>query len=82
MGMSGKAERAKVFWTGGSQAVRLPRAMRLPGTEVLVQRRGRSLVLEPVPEGDDWKGFWERLVPLRHPVKRHPTRPAEKRRGV
>jgi virulence-associated protein VagC len=77
-----KVPRAKIFWSGGSQAVRLPKALRLPGAEVLVHRRAGALVLEPVPEGDDWAGFWDRLLPLKDPVKRHPTRSAEKRRPL
>ncbi len=41
------AERAKLFKTGGSQAVRLPRAYRFQGqTEVLIRREGRKVVLE------------------------------------
>lgn len=74
--------RARIFWSGGSQAVRLPKALRLPGTEVSVRRKGDSLILEPIEGGDDWAGFWDRLRPLAHPVKRHPTRPAEKRRAL
>jgi antitoxin VapB len=77
-----KGARAKIFWSGGSQAVRLPRALRLPGTEVLIRRSQGRLVLEPVPEGDDWGGFWERLVPLKDPLRRHRTRSVEKRKPV
>jgi len=41
------ADRAKLFKTGGSQAVRLPRAYRFQGqTEVLIRREGRRVVLE------------------------------------
>ncbi len=36
---------AKLFKHGGSQAVRLPKAFRFPGTEVLVERRGEEVVL-------------------------------------
>jgi antitoxin VapB len=40
-------DRAKLFKTGGSQAVRLPRAYRFQGqTEVLIRREGRRIVLE------------------------------------
>lgn len=74
--------RAKIFWSGGSQAVRLPKALRLPGTEVLIHRDAGRLVLEPVPEGDDWQGFWERLAPLKDPVRRHRTRAVEKRKPI
>lgn len=45
---------AKVFWSGRSQAVRLPRAYRVDGREVRVRRRGRTIVLEPVPESWAW----------------------------
>ena len=41
------ADRAKLFKTGGSQAVRLPRAYRFQGqTEVLIRREGKRVVLE------------------------------------
>lgn len=44
-------ERAKLFRTGGSQAVRLPRKYRFEGQrEVLIRRQGRAVVLESVPQ--------------------------------
>lgn len=43
---------AKVFWSGRSQAVRLPKAFRLDAKEVNIRRQGHALVLEPV--ADDW----------------------------
>ena len=44
---------AKLFANGGSQAVRLPQAFRFPDSqlEVVVSRRGRAVVLEPL---DEW----------------------------
>ncbi len=39
---------AKLFMHGRSQAVRLPKAFRMPGTEVRVTRVGRGVMLEPV----------------------------------
>jgi antitoxin VapB len=45
---------AKVFWSGRSQAVRLPRAFRVEGREVRIRRRGRVIVLEPVPDSWAW----------------------------
>ena len=45
---------AKVFWSGRSQAVRLPRAYRVDGREVRIRRRGRAIVLEPVPDSWEW----------------------------
>jgi antitoxin VapB len=44
-----RAQRAKLFRTGGSQAVRLPKDCRLPGSEALVRRVGQSIVLSPMP---------------------------------
>ncbi len=41
--------RAKLFRHGGSQAVRLPKAFRFEGAEVLIARRGDEVVLKPVP---------------------------------
>jgi antitoxin VapB len=43
------AQRAKLFKSGGSQAVRLPKEYRFEGQEeVLIFRKGRQVVLEPV----------------------------------
>jgi antitoxin VapB len=36
---------AKLFQHGRSQAVRLPKEFRLPGTEVRVRRHGRGVLL-------------------------------------
>jgi virulence-associated protein VagC len=44
------SDRAKLFKTGGSQAVRLPRKYRFAGAgEVLIRRQGRTVVLEALP---------------------------------
>lgn len=45
---------AKVFWSGRSQAVRLPKAFRLDTDEVRVRRRGNTIVLEPIPTDWTW----------------------------
>ena len=76
------ATRARLFWSGGSQAVRLPKAMRLPGSEVAIERRGKALVLSPLAEGDAWGDFWQRLLPLKQPMRRGATRRAEKRKPI
>ncbi|HSZ81665.1 MAG TPA: AbrB/MazE/SpoVT family DNA-binding domain-containing protein, partial [Polyangia bacterium] len=46
-------KRAKLFMTGRSQAVRLPKEFRFAGESVLVRREGRAVILEPDgwPEG-------------------------------
>jgi antitoxin VapB len=48
-----RADRAKIFWSGRSQAVRLPKEYRFEGTEVRIRRRGDAVILEPVPT--DWR---------------------------
>jgi antitoxin VapB len=45
-------ETAKVFWSGRSQAVRLPKSYRFEGDEVRIRRHGDSVILEPV--ATDW----------------------------
>jgi antitoxin VapB len=45
-------ERAKIFWSGRSQAVRLPKDFRFQGEEVRIRRHGSTVILEPVAE--DW----------------------------
>lgn len=42
--------KAKVFWSGPSQAVRLPKAFRLNTTEITVKKVGNTLILEPAPK--------------------------------
>ncbi|MEN9314273.1 MAG: hypothetical protein RIS35_666 [Pseudomonadota bacterium] len=46
-------ETAKVFWSGRSQAVRLPKDFRIEGTEVRIRRHGASVILEPIAH--DWR---------------------------
>ena len=43
---------ARVFWSGRSQAVRLPKEFRFEGDKVKITREGRRVVLEPVE--DEW----------------------------
>ena len=47
-------ETAKVFWSGRSQAVRLPKHYRVEGHTVRITRRGKAIVLEPIPETWAW----------------------------
>ena len=47
-------ETAKVFWSGRSQAVRLPKEFRFEQTEVRIRRQGQSVILEPVPTDWGW----------------------------
>ncbi len=43
---------AKLFWSGRSQAVRLPKAFRFEQDEVRIRRQGQAVILEPIPT--DW----------------------------
>jgi antitoxin VapB len=45
-------DKAKVFWSGRSQAVRLPKKYRLDAKEVRITRQGSRIILEPI--ADDW----------------------------
>jgi antitoxin VapB len=38
---------AKLFKSGGSQAVRLPKEFRFKGTEVVIEKHGDSVMLTP-----------------------------------
>ncbi|MDZ4805680.1 MAG: AbrB/MazE/SpoVT family DNA-binding domain-containing protein [Candidatus Eisenbacteria bacterium] len=53
--------RARLFWNGRSQAVRLPQEFRFEGDEVLIRREGARVILEPVAERGWPEGYWEVL---------------------
>ena len=46
------SETAKLFWSGRSQAVRLPKHFRMEGTEVRIRKQGSAVILEPLAM--DW----------------------------
>ena len=43
---------AKLFWSGRSQAVRLPKEFRFDGDQVRIRQRGDQVILEPIAK--DW----------------------------
>jgi antitoxin VapB len=45
-------ETAKIFWSGRSQAVRLPKDFRFDTDQVRIRRHGNAVILEPI--ADDW----------------------------
>jgi antitoxin VapB len=57
-------KRAKLFQTGRSQAVRLPKEFRFTGTEVRIRKVGTGVVLEPVGKNWDWLHDLRKLGPL------------------
>ncbi len=50
---------AKLFRTGSSQAVRLPKEFRMPGEMVKIYRQGNRVVLEPIEP--TWDTFFAAL---------------------
>jgi antitoxin VapB len=52
--MSDAMDTAKIFWSGRSQAVRLPKEYRFEGGQVRIRRQGEAVILEPLPQGWDW----------------------------
>lgn len=50
---------AKVFVSGNSQAVRLPKEYQFADQEVQIQRVGNAVIL--VPRTDPWKSFRESI---------------------
>lgn len=47
-------ETARVFWSGRSQAVRLPKEFRFDTSLVRIRRHGKGVILEPIPEDWSW----------------------------
>jgi antitoxin VapB len=47
---------AKIFTTGRSQAVRLPKAFRFEGKEVFIRKEGDKVILSEKP--DSWDDFF------------------------
>lgn len=50
---------AKIFRSGNSQAVRIPKEFQMEADEVEILKRGTSLVLRP--KGKSWAAFFESL---------------------
>ncbi len=74
---------AKVFKSGNSQAVRLPKAFRVEGTHLEISRRGDEIVLrEPRPGG--LAGIVDILAAMPDDMfdAIRDTAPPQKRRGL
>jgi len=50
---------AKIFKSGNSQAVRLPKAFQFSGNEVYIKKAGRGVILMPIDE--PWELFEQSL---------------------
>lgn len=55
---------AKVFMTGRSQAVRLPKQFRFKTDEVRIRAEGSKVILEPIEDDWDWLKDLHALGPL------------------
>ena len=71
---------ASIFWTGRSQAVRLPKEFRFEGDTVLVRREGNAVILEPAC---DWPaGYTESFAGIPDDFERPPQGQTEKRQKL
>lgn len=77
---STKRQIARVFRTGRSQAVRLPKEFRFDGDAVLIHREGSSVILEPIRE---WPaGYVESFAGVPEDFERPAQGSVEKRRKL
>lgn len=61
--MQAALETAKIFTTGRSQAVRLPKAYRFTTSEVTIERQGNAVILRPkVQTKDEWWDEMEQIL--------------------
>ena len=69
---------AKVFWSGRSQAVRLPAACRFETSEVEIVKTGEIVTLRP--RGKNWTSYFEATSRGSLPARRQP--PLDDRGGL
>jgi antitoxin VapB len=75
-----KQKTASLFWTGRSQAVRLPKEFRFEGETVLVRRDGNAVILEPAK---GWpEGYVDSFTGVSDDFARPPQGDVEKRRKI
>jgi len=72
---------AKVFTTGRSQAVRLPKAFRFDTDEVTIEKVGNAVVLRPKQTQEEWwlqmESAMNALRDVIEPVERDRTPPPD-----
>lgn len=74
-------ETAKIFWSGRSQAVRLPKEFRFEAGEVRIRRHGKAVILEPIAQ--DWGWLAEVIGSLDDDFVQAVTeQPAEQSRAI
>ncbi len=77
---SSKRQTARVFTTGRSQAVRLPKEFRFDTDTVLIHREGTSVILEPAREWPE--GYVDSFAGVPDDFERPTQGTADKRRKL
>jgi antitoxin VapB len=69
-----------IFMNGRSQAVRLPKMYRLPGTKARIHKEGKNVILEPIE--NDWIDLLESLKTFSPDFMEHArNQPLPQKRG-
>ena len=68
---------AKLFQTGRSQAVRLPKEYRFEGTEVYVKRVGNGVLL--IPKSNPWQSMLDSLEEFEGTIERNQPEKSDER---
>lgn len=71
--------RVKIFKHGGSQAVRLPKELRLQGTEAVARREGDLVILQAAKKRPWPKGYWSMLDRLEDTLELEVVKPIKGR---
>jgi antitoxin VapB len=72
-------KRAKIFKTGRSQAVRLPKEFRFEGDTVLIRHEGSAVILEP----DGWpEGYVNSFAGIPEDFERGPQGQPDRREAL
>jgi len=69
---------AKLFQNGQSQAVRLPKAFRLPGDRVYIKKIGNAVILLPLQQS--WETLFESLPLFSEDFMDEPNQPSQQQR--
>ena len=73
-------ETAKLFQNGQSQAVRLPKAFRLPGDKVYIKKVGNAVILLPLQQ--PWETLFESLQLFSDDFMDERNQPPPQQRGA
>lgn len=76
----GYERHVKLFKNGRSQAVRIPRAFELPGTDAVMRKEGDRLIIEPAPKRQSLLEYLRTMPKLDEeigPIERPPAEPVE-----